>query len=385
MPAARPKEPTAQEALSAKQTPSQTPAPEEQKTETAETPAAATIKPSRFQPAEKTQQKARIALVSPSGGGKTFTALRIASGLAPHGRIALIDTEHGSSQLYADRFKYDVVELATFSPETYAEYIREAGAAGYDVIVIDSLSHAWMGKEGALEQVDHRKAQPGGQFSAWREVTPMHNDLIEAMLSSPAHIIATMRSKTEYVVESDDRGRMTPRKIGLAPIQRDGLEYEFTIVGEMTLDHVLHISKSRVSEFQDKHIQKPSEEFGAAVASWLALGAPAKPRPAPLSAPPPAPAAKNGTPPADSNTKRIDPMTLDLIIASGKEWPEAKRAEFYDNVLPEWGFNGADAAARYKLFVNTAGGTKYVAEALKFFENPPAKPETASDTSDAPA
>src|SRR5690606_13915360 len=134
---------------------------------------------------------------------KTYTALQLAKGLAgPNDRIAVIDTENNSAALYADEFEFDVLNLDTFSPEVYIQAIRAAEAAGYDVLIIDSLSHAWMGKEGALEQVDKAaRRYQGNTYAAWRDVTPMHNALVEAMVRCKCHLIVTMRAKTEYVVE----------------------------------------------------------------------------------------------------------------------------------------------------------------------------------------
>ena len=175
-----------------------------------------------FKPAVKHEAKARIALVGPSGSGKTFTALRIATGLG--GRIAVIDTEHGSASKYADLFTFDVANLETFSPKAYCDAIASAVAAGYDVLVIDSLSHEWMGPGGALEMVDAASARSkGNSYVAWRDVTPQHNRLIDTIIRADCHIIATMRSKTEYVLESHG-GKTAPRKVGMAPVQRDGMD-----------------------------------------------------------------------------------------------------------------------------------------------------------------
>ena len=230
-----------------------------------------------FHPATKTRSRARIAIIGPSGSGKTFSALAIAAGLGQ--RVAVIDTERGSASKYAGlpgMPPFDVLELESFSPETYVSAIGAAGAAGYDVLIIDSLSHAWMGKDGALEQVDRaaKRSQSGNSFAAWREVTPKHNALVDAMLASSCHLIVTMRAKTEYVMETNSRGKQEPRKIGLAPIQRDGMEYEFDVVGDITLDHELIISKTRCPEFDGKVIQLPGLVFGQSIAGWLSDGAP---------------------------------------------------------------------------------------------------------------
>lgn len=227
----------------------------------------------QFKKAEKKQAKLRFALIGPSGSGKTFSALSIGSGLG--GKMALIDTEHGSASLYADSFNFDVLELESFHPERYIEAIAAAQAAGYDVLVIDSLSHAWSGKDGALEMVDKAADRDprGNSFAAWRKVTPWHNKLVEAMLAAKMHLLVTMRTKTEYVLEKDERtGKTAPKKIGLQPVQRDGLEYEFTVVGDINLEHQMVVTKTRCSELADAVIEKPSAKLGEMLVEWLDTG-----------------------------------------------------------------------------------------------------------------
>lgn len=232
-----------------------------------------------FQKAVRTQAKLRMALDGPSGSGKTYTALVAAKTLANGGKVAVIDTERGSASLYSDLFEFDVAELHSFSPAEYIKLIEEAEEAGYTVIVIDSLSHAWEGEGGALDMVeDARKRQrTDNSFTAWKDVTPLHRRLVDTMLQSKAHIIATMRSKMDYVQEKDEKtGKTVIRKVGLAPIQRQGMEYEFTIVGDMDLDHNLVISKSRMAGLADKVEHKPGEKFFRQIVDWLSLGEPAK-------------------------------------------------------------------------------------------------------------
>lgn len=238
-----------------------------------------------FQKATKRQAKLRMALIGPSGSGKTYTALKIATRLGE--RVAVIDTERGSASKYSDLFPFDVLELETFSPLTYVEAIKAAEAAGYDVLVIDSLSHAWMGKEGALEQVDRaqKRSQSSNSFAAWRDVTPMHNALVDAMLQSRLHLIGTMRAKTEYVIEQNEKGRSVPRKVGMAPVQRDGLEYEFDVVGDMDLDNNFLVSKTRCPALAGAVVSKPGDALADVLKSWLTDGAPEPARPAPQFTP----------------------------------------------------------------------------------------------------
>src|SRR5262245_28312049 len=155
----------------------------------------------QFKQATKKQAKLRMAIIGPSGSGKTYSALAVGQHLGK--KIAVIDTESGSASKYVGKFQFDVLELESHEPTTYIEAIEAAEAAGYDVLIIDSLSHAWMGRGGALEQVDRiaKRTQSGNSFTAWRDVTPQHNALVEAMLRCKCHLIATMRAKTEYVME----------------------------------------------------------------------------------------------------------------------------------------------------------------------------------------
>lgn len=225
-----------------------------------------------FKRAIKQDTKLRLAMCGPSGSGKTFTALTLAQYLG--GSIALIDTEHGSASKYADLFpQFDVCELTSFHPRRYVEAI--AAAANYDVLIVDSFSHAWNGKDGALEQVDNyaKRAQSGNKFAAWRDVTPLHNALVDSLLTFPGHLIVTMRSKTEYVMEEykDDGGktRTRPVKVGLAPIQREGVEFEFDVVGDMTLNTDLIVSKTRCSTLNGKIIHEPGQAFAQTLFHWL--------------------------------------------------------------------------------------------------------------------
>ena len=225
-----------------------------------------------FKKAIKSQSKLRLALIGASGSGKTFSALSIASNLTQN--IAVIDTEHGSASKYADKFNFDVLELSSFHPQQYINAIQAASNAGYEVLIIDSLSHAWMGKDGALEQVDRiaKRSQTGNSFAAWRDVTPLHNQLVEAIVSSKCHLIATMRAKTEYVLEPNEKGKMAPRKVGMAPVQRDGLEYEFDVVADLDLDHNFIVSKSRCFELSNQVINKPGQNVADILKNWLYSG-----------------------------------------------------------------------------------------------------------------
>lgn len=235
----------------------------------------------QFQKATKERAKARIALVGPSGSGKTYTALKLATGLGSN--IAVIDTENGTASKYADEFEFSTLNLVEFGPLTYVDAIQAAEQAGFDVLIIDSLSHAWMGRGGALEMVDKEAARSnsGNSFAAWRKVTPLHNALVDALVQCDLHLIVTMRSKTDYVLQPNERGKMEPRKVGMAPIQRDGLEYEMDIVGDMDLDHNLVVSKTRCRTLDGYVVNKPDEKMAHIIKDWLTDGAAPTPRPVP--------------------------------------------------------------------------------------------------------
>lgn len=228
-----------------------------------------------FRKAERKQAKLRLALCGPSGSGKTYSSLLIAQGLAPEGRIALIDTERGSGELYADLQAYDVAPLEPpYTPARYVELIKAAEEAGYDVLIIDSLSHAWSGEGGVLDMHDKAAAanRSGNSFAAWREVTPQHNQLVDTILAADLHIVTTMRTKTAYDLVDDGRGKKKPVKIGLAPVQRDGMEYEFTLVMDLSVEgHVATASKDRTRLLDGQHFV-PQASTGAALREWLGAG-----------------------------------------------------------------------------------------------------------------
>lgn len=220
-----------------------------------------------FRPARRSSAKLRLALCGPSGSGKTFSALRIANGLG--GRIALIDTERGSAELYADLCAYDVAQLTPpFTPSRYVEAIHAAEKAGYDIVIVDSLSHAWSGPGGVLEMQDQASKALKNSFAAWREITPEHNRLVDTLLQTNLHVIVTMRTKTAYEVQQDG-GKTKVVKVGLAPVQREGLEYEFTVVLDLSIDgHVASSTKDRTGLFDGQHFV-PDESVGGKLCNWL--------------------------------------------------------------------------------------------------------------------
>lgn len=224
-----------------------------------------------------TQARAKIAIVGPAGCGKTYTALVTARQLGSE--ILVLDTENKTSSKYARQLgPYDIMPLPDYSLKTYIEALEHVAALGkYDVVIIDSLSHAWAGKGGALEQAELAKSKySGNKFAAWGEVTPLQNRLVDTILNYPTHLIATMRMKIEYALVTDDNGKQKPQKLGLGIIQRDSFEYEFDIIGQMDTDHNLVITKTRCFELDGFVANRPGGELGKVIAAWLSDGEPVK-------------------------------------------------------------------------------------------------------------
>ena len=230
-----------------------------------------------FQKATRAQLKARVALEGPTGAGKTWTALEWATVLAAGAPIAVIDTERGSASLYSDRFEFDVVTFEPpYEPQRLTHILKAAETHGYAAVVIDSLSHFWEGEGGTLDMVDAAASRSGGnQFAGWKVGTPALRHLVDTMLGLDAHVIATMRSKMEYVLSENERGKKVPQKVGMAPVMRAGVEYEFTLVGDLDLEHRLTITKSRCDLLADQVVQPGrAAEAAESFMGWLGEGEP---------------------------------------------------------------------------------------------------------------
>ncbi|QBI97403.1 AAA-ATPase [Mycobacterium phage Fancypants] len=225
-----------------------------------------------FKPATREASYARIALSGPSGSGKTYTALALGTALAD--KVAVIDTERGSASKYVglNGWQFDTVQPDSFSPLSLVELLGLAAGGEYGCVIVDSLSHYWMGVDGMLEQAD-RHAVRGNTFAGWKEVRPDERRMIDALVSYPGHVIVTMRSKTEYVIEENERGKKTPRKVGMKPEQRDGIEYEFDVVGDLDHDNTLTVVKSRIHTLAKAVVPMPGEEFAHRIRDWLSDGA----------------------------------------------------------------------------------------------------------------
>jgi hypothetical protein len=231
-----------------------------------------------FRKAVRQAAKLRMAITGPAGSGKTASALLVAHGLCGDWeKIGLIDTEHSSGELYVNQKigettigQYNVMVLEPpFHPQKYIEALKMAEEAGLEVVILDSLSHAWAGSGGILDiHLTATQAQKHpNSFTAWREVTPIQEKLIESILQSRIHVIATMRSKMSYIL-AEDGGKQAPKKVGLAPIQRDSTEYEFTVVMDLSIDHVATVTKDRTNLFGSENF-KPTVETGQRLLTWL--------------------------------------------------------------------------------------------------------------------
>lgn len=226
-----------------------------------------------FKKAVKKDLKLRLAITGPAGSGKTYTALRIACAMGLP--VAYIDTEHGSAAKYADLFDFDVMEMRPpFHPERFVKGIQMAAKEGYAVVVIDSLTHAWNGTGGILDLVEEASARlRGNSYAAWKDVTPIQNELTEAIVGSGIHIIACMRSKMDYVQQKDDKGYTKIEKVGMAPVQREGFEYEFDVVMDMDIKHNGIITKTRCPDLTDRVYKFPGEDVAGILSKWLGSGA----------------------------------------------------------------------------------------------------------------
>ena len=222
---------------------------------------------SSFKKATKEQAKLRLALFGVSGSGKTYTALRLAKGLG--GKIAVIDTERNSACKYSDRFDFDVCDAKKPSIENLKMFIDEA--RGYDVLIIDSMTHAWLELLQEVEKLAKTKFG-GNTWSAWSEGTPKQMSLINALLDFPGHIIATMRVETNWTTVTNEKGKVVPVRVGEAPKQGKGIEYEFDMLMQISPEHDALVIKDRTGKYQDEVIQLPDEEFGKDLGEWLKDG-----------------------------------------------------------------------------------------------------------------
>lgn len=216
------------------------------------------------------QAKIKLALQGSAGCGKTYSSLLLASGMTGWEKIALIDTENHSADLYAHLGDFYVLQLnKPFAPERYIEAMEVCERAGIEVIIIDSITHEWEGSGGIL---DIHGNMPGNSFTNWAKITPRHNAFVQKILESSCHIICTIRTKTDYVL-SEKNGKMVPEKVGLKGITRDGMDYEFTIVFDLDIKHNAVASKDRTGLFMDRPEGVITPEYGKRILQWCNISA----------------------------------------------------------------------------------------------------------------
>jgi GTPase SAR1 family protein len=271
--------------------------------------------------AEKKRVKLKMAVQGPSGSGKTWGALALAKNLWPEAKICAIDTENESASLYADKFTFDTIPLGPpFTTARYVECIDASVKAGYDVLIIDTITAQWDGSGGILQRKNEMDMRGGNSFTNWSSFTPEHEAFKQIMLQAPIHVIATMRSKQDYILQANDKGKQMPKKVGMAPIQRDQIDYEFTIVFDVQMDHKAVSSKDRTGLFNDKVVDLADPMTADAIRGWLESGvevaqkpASASATPAPAQSPPQRPAAS----PEPSQEQKRDPQQYPYAILAG--------------------------------------------------------------------
>lgn len=231
--------------------------------------------------AEKKRVKLKMAVQGPSGSGKTWGALALAKNLWPDARVCVVDTENGSAELYADHFAFDTIPLAPpFHTDRYIACTEQAVKLGYDVLIIDQISHQWDGEGGILRRKEELDRRPGSNsFTNWSAFTPEHEKFKQAIVQAPIHLIATMRSKQDHILVTNEKGKQMPQKVGMAAIQREGFDYEFTLVFDVQMDHKATASKDRTSLFNEQIIDLAAPKTAERLLAWLQNGVESKPGP----------------------------------------------------------------------------------------------------------
>ncbi|RTL55972.1 MAG: AAA family ATPase [Sphingobacteriales bacterium] len=268
----------------------------------------------QLQKAIRYQSKIKLSLSGPSGSGKTYSALLLAHGLCGDwNKIAVLDSENYSAALYAHLGAFNVVNLnEPFTPEQYIQAIDLCERSGIEVIIIDSITHEWNGKGGCLDihEREVAKMKIPNSFTAWASVTPRHQAFIDTIIRSNAHIICTVRSKTEYVI-TERNGKQVPQKVGMSPITRDGFEFEVSVHFELDQQHKAFCSKDRTGLFMDKDSFVITTNTGIQIKEWC-NGAPI------LSA-------------ADITQRINDCKSLSELLVLYKQYPQFKQS-----LLPEY-------------------------------------------------
>lgn len=306
--------------------------------------------------AVRSNQKLRLVITGQAGSGKTYTALHIAAGLVRNARILVVDTENGNSEMYAEQQSFDVAVLQTFHPKEFIAALEYGEEQKYDVVIIDSLSAEWEGPGGILALLNNRamrsNGSDAGNFAAWKELTPLHDSLLRRILASRVHVICTLRTKIEHVMERDESNKVHVRNIGLQPIFREGYQYYFTLGLRMNSDHhaVVDTPNRLGTAFDGLVVHKPGPELGAQI--MAALQAPPAPpdqtaaRP-PISSPDdaadvaapahPAPVVPPVQPPTTTTTRPTSDI-VNMIIEHAKRLGINDRTELRPlAILMGWG------------------------------------------------
>lgn len=224
-----------------------------------------------IQKATLKKRKAKIAIAGISGSGKTMTALKTAYQLGS--KVVVLDSENGSSEMYANQFNFDVLKIENYSIQNYIDALNYVRTLDYDVVIVDSLSHAWVGSGGALDMVNMAsKKYKGNSYVAWADVTPHQNRLVATILTYPKHLIGTFRMKMSYVMIENSKGKSAPQKVGMGIVQRDNFEYEFDLIAEMDIEHNLFVTKTRIDALDGYVSNKPGNEFGEKIYQYLNNG-----------------------------------------------------------------------------------------------------------------
>jgi hypothetical protein len=326
--------------------------------------------PINIRKGQRKQLRLRLMIDGPAKSGKTTTALRFAYALAPTGRVLVIEAgERGAAEKYygdefdGRRWEFDICQLDSYSPEAYTEAVLEAGRQGYEALVIDSLSHEWTGRGGALEIAD----KGSGPFGGWKTATPLHDAMFEAILESPCHVVATVRSKMDYVLQPNDRGKLEPVKVGVAPIQRDTAPYEFDVILSMDNTHVGTVTGSRCRAIDGASALKPGADFLKPVIVWLETG---------VQIDPPKPSPRI----TDQQVERVNELlqelrwTLDRIA---KDFPRKYGATELTKLTHE------QAASLIKWLEGQAAGQARRAQTAPPTPLPAAEPQASNDSSAA--
>ena len=273
--------------------------------------------------AEKKRVKLKMAIQGPSGSGKTWGALALAKNMWPEAKVCVIDTENESASLYADHFAFDTIPLSPpFTTARYVECIDAVVKGGYDVLIIDSITPQWDGEGGILRRKEAlERANPNANgYALWSRFTPEHDAFKQIILQSPLHVICTMRSKQEYALQPDEKGKLKPVKLGLAPIQRDQLDYEFTLVFDVNLSHNAAVSKDRTDLFDEQGVNLADPKTADAIRGWLESGVEVPTKPAGETAVP-SPALpstqRSAASPEPSHEQERDPQKYPYAILAG--------------------------------------------------------------------